>query len=243
MKTIKILPIILSALLAVLTGCYKEYIEPGIMTTEKRSVGNFTGISVSDAMQVYITQGDTEEIEIKAYSGYLPHIITERRNGVLYVYFDRTLSRQHRVYKHEQKVYITLPSLTKIEASGATDVEGLNTFDTENLSISLSGASELNLSLNATNIYYCNLSGSSEATLTGNAVSIDDANVSGASVLKAFDLQVQSVLINVSGASLAEVNVSEELDATASGASKIKYMGNPSVIRQHISGASKIVKF
>ena len=86
-----------------------------------------------------------------------------------------------------------------------------------------------------------NLSGASRAEVEGKTDELT-ANISGASNLKASDLTVQNLHLNVSGASKAEVTVTDSLWAQASGASKIKYHGNPSLRKSISIGASSIRK-
>ncbi|MBQ8704813.1 MAG: DUF2807 domain-containing protein [Paludibacteraceae bacterium] len=83
------------------------------------------------------------------------------------------------------------------------------------------------------------LSGASKADVHGVADSLH-AEVSGASKLDAEELIVRDLHINVNGASKAEVYVTGTLWAQASGASTIRYEGNPQVLQSLAVGASTI---
>ncbi len=63
----------------------------------------------------------------------------------------------------------------------------------------------------------------------------------GASSLKATDLEVNKYAIDSRGASDCKINVKEELSVTSSGASEIRYLGEPKVSKS-IKGASNISK-
>jgi hypothetical protein len=53
------------------------------------------------------------------------------------------------------------------------------------------------------------------------------------------DLEVD-VLVSLSGASSAEVSVNDSIEASLSGASSLRYRGDPDVITLDVSGASSI---
>ena len=223
-------------------SCHFHHIAPGSLTVEKRTPINFTGISIDNAFDVYITQGDTEELEIKAYSGYLPHIISKVQDGILKIYYDYELDDEDIRSRYNSKAYITIKSLNSISASGASKISGSNDFNADNASIRLSGASSIDITYYISNTVSCKASGASKISLRGSAKTIQAEGMSGASDLKAYNMPAETVIVDVSGASQAEVNVSMELDATASGASEVKYKGNPAFINQHSSGASHISK-
>jgi len=85
------------------------------------------------------------------------------------------------------------------------------------------------------------ISGASSVDITGNVPTLK-AEITGASKLDAEELIVSDLHLNVSGASKAEVNVTKQLWAQASGASKIRYKGNPEVQQSLCIGASSIKK-
>ena len=72
------------------------------------------------------------------------------------------------------------------------------------------------------------ISGASELTLIGDGEDLE-AELSGASELDAFNFNADDADIKVSGASTAKVYVKNELEADASGASKIRYRGDARV--------------
>ena len=83
------------------------------------------------------------------------------------------------------------------------------------------------------------LSGASQVTLNGSAqgVTID---ASGASQADLSRFQAASANVEASGASSVTVNPSGRLDVDASGASKVYYLGNPTLGTVNTSGASTI---
>jgi hypothetical protein len=64
--------------------------------------------------------------------------------------------------------------------------------------------------------------------------------LSGASEFEGFSLETENAFLNLSGASDCELFVNEILDIEASGASKIRYKGNPAKLITNLSGASSV---
>jgi hypothetical protein len=68
------------------------------------------------------------------------------------------------------------------------------------------------------------------------------ADVSGASRLNLGDFKVNDADVTLSGASSGTVNTGGRLDANLSGASKLSYIGEPTVGDINTSGASTLSK-
>ena len=83
------------------------------------------------------------------------------------------------------------------------------------------------------------LSGASHSTFAGASKQLA-IECSGASHINAARLTAKTVTADLSGASTAHVNATEELEAEASGASTLRYVGQPAKLDKEISGASTV---
>jgi hypothetical protein len=132
-----------------------------------------------------------------------------------------------------------MPNLAGLNFSGGTysKVEGFES--DQQLDVYLSGSSfcEMEAGYRKMNII---LSGASKLNLEGLGDEMK-AELSGASELMAFEYPVRAANVNVSGASHGRITVSDDLDAVASGASRLLYRGSPSV-QSDASGASSVQK-
>lgn len=131
---------------------------------------------------------------------------------------------------------IASPSNFKLEVSGSAraDQFDLSTID---FTVVQTGSSSGNFTLNARNLYYTG-SGTSRCTLKGDSHSAD-FQVSGAASCNAQDLLVQDAQGVTSGCARLTLNATGTADLSASGASSIRYTGNPKATR-HTSAASSI---
>ena len=138
------------------------------------------------------------------------------------------------------RVYVSFKDIKKLEASGACDVIVTGSISTASLAIQMSGACDFSGSVKAA-VLKLNLSGASDAKISGTAGTAFIES-SGASDVKAYDLVTDICKVNVSGASDVFITVNNELTASATGASDIKYKGNALVKEMKSSGASSVSK-
>lgn len=203
---------------------------------EVRDLTSFNSIKISGAFTVYISKGEKNNLAVSASdTKYRDNIITKVKNNTLQVSYSgsSTFSTNPRL-----RVYLSYTDLQKIDASGTSDIKFQDVFNGDICSISLSGASQLKAPVNL-NTAALNLSGASNASLTGQAGNLK-VTASGASDFKSPELIAINAEITLSGASDASVTVKEELEAKASGASTLKFKGNPFTVRETVSGASSI---
>lgn len=185
----------------------------GNVASEKRDLNDFSGIDVSGIFEVEVVSQKDFNVEIEADDNLLPQIKTEVRNGIL-----RISSEDDIKTKNSIRIRISAPDIDRIEVSGATKFS-LADLKNDELKLDISGVSKVRLS-----------------GVTGNL----SAEISGASHVNAENLKAVTATVEASGASHVEVNVSDELVADASGASKINYVGSPKNTRKNSSGVSSI---
>ena len=210
---------------------------------EVRSVSGFHAIRVSNAIDLYLSQSDNEAVALTDLrSKYRDRIRTTVENGVLKIWFDNDNDwKLWNSDKKKLKAYVSFKTLDKLTASGASDVRVDGIIKASSLTINVSGASDFKGAIEAENLVV-DQSGASDVTITGGKVGSIKIDVSGASDFNGYDLQVESCQAEASGASEISVNVSKELSARASGASRVSYKGSGVVTSVKSSGASSINK-
>lgn len=230
-QTRKIFPLLMVILLILAA------IAPAFAAKEERKISQFTKLEVSSAFKVVLTQGNTEKLLIDASEDDMNQIITEVKGNKLII---RLKSAVFNRQIAGITIYLTFNTLTDIDVSGAVEVKGTNVMSFNDLEIEGSGASTITLNLSAKKLS-CDLSGASSANLVGQAARFD-IDLSGASKLDAREFTSKESNIDVSGASSAQVNVTEKLKVEGSGASNVRYSGNPAIVVSDLSGASSVKK-
>lgn len=238
LKTFLVMPVIViwmaTGLFSACDFIDREYIRGnGTIIMEDRSVNGIRDLDVSGAFTVVLSQGASEGVWIETDENLMDHIQVEVLGGTLKIYTVNNLSPSNRI-----SVHVSFIQMDEIDVSGAVKLTAENELQLNRIRIGSSGASEVELGIYVSQVSV-DISGASKVRLHGSAdrLSVD---CSGASKLYASELQCDSVDLDVSGASYAEVWAENSLAAEASGASKIKYKGNVSNIRQNTSGASEV---
>jgi hypothetical protein len=186
----------------------------GNLVTREMDFRDFTELDVGHAFQVDLVQSRSYSVVITVDDNVVDELEVVKSGNTLKISLKDT--------------YITLQSVTLRAEVSMPTLEGLN----------LSGASSLTGFMDTDDVWF-EISGASKLTLdgTGGYMELD---ASGASRAELSDFVVEDADVQASGASRATVNVTGRLDADASGASRVEYLGDPILGRIDTSGASDI---
>jgi hypothetical protein len=207
---------------------------------ENQHLSGFNGVKASSGVNVYLSKGNTESVEIEAEEEVFQYIVAEiDGNNTLVIKIDNSSKRWFKK-TGEVNVYVSFTELDNIQLSGGTDVTGEGVLEFNNLRISSSGGSDLRLNLQV-NELEVKCSGGAYVVLAGSAAYFE-GTASGGSDIKAKDLEAEVAEVSASGAADIHISASQALKATASGASDIVYYGNPEKVNVQSSGASDITK-
>jgi len=196
-----------------LGSLFKGEVGSGRIETSKRDLADFDRLDVSGVFDVEVSRGDTYSVEVIADDNLMPLIRTEVDGDTLSIYAESKISKSSQL-----RVVIIAPNIRDVKTSGVSKVV-LKDVSNDALALDASGASKITAS-------------GSTASLT--------VDLSGASKLFSSDLTSKEVLVETSGASNADINVREALNAHASGASHIRYVGSPGTLDVDRSGAATI---
>jgi hypothetical protein len=207
---------------------------------ELRIAKDFHAVEVSNAIDLYLSQSDSEAVAVSAKDIKTRNrMITIVEKGVLKIKLDREGWRWNDGNK-KLKAYVSFRTLDRISASGASDVYVNETIRGDRLDLHLSGASDFKGAVKL-NELAIDQSGASDVTINGIAGTLT-IEASGASDTKGYDLVTDNCSVHASGASGISITVNKELNAHASGASSINYKGEGVIRDIHSSGASNISK-
>jgi hypothetical protein len=226
-------------LLLILSGCVVNVQDTvtgnGNVTRQKRDVAAFTGIQVGSGIDVILTQGVPQSVEVEADENLQEWINTEVTGGILHINTDKSIR-----FAKTKTVHITCQTLDKIGVSSAGDVTGTNLFKTGTLDIDMSSAGDLRLEVEADAISVT-ISSAGNVNLMGKTGSLK-ADLSSAGDLNAFDLEAKKGDVSVSSAGKARVYITEEASFHASSAGDIDYKGEPKVTDINTSSAGSVNK-
>jgi hypothetical protein len=203
--------------------------------SENRQLGSFTGIKVSEGIDVYLKKGDRPSVRLEVTGTDPDNVVTEVTGGYLKIHMASGSYRNHTV-----KAFVTYVELEKISASSAATLVAEGTLKGRNLSINASSAASIDLSVDVESLTV-GASSAADVELRGKAGRLS-VEVSSSGEVDAYDLVADTVTAQASSAGTAKVQVTSELNAQASSAGSIRYKGNPARSNTNASSGGSIKK-
>lgn len=237
MKCIKQL-IILSFVL-ILVSCSKEtMIYPsGNIIKQTRQVSSFSYISISNGINVNLSQEDPGNITVEADDNIIDYIETYVTSNTLYI---KEKDGTDINYKKTVNINVPAKQIKSLSASGGSEIKALTPFYLNSLDIMTSGGSEFTGEFYVNSLYY-NISGGGDISLTGKCNQLHLIS-SGGSNNELLGLISDDARLEISGGSTVRIYANRTLNVHASGGSKIYYKGKAVITGQNLEGGSTISK-
>jgi hypothetical protein len=206
----------------------------GIEKTQQRKISqNFDKLKVSRGVEVVVTEGLVEKVEVKSDENLMDYIETSVTKRTLEITTTKSLRSQIGLI-----IYVTLPNLQEVSASSGSTIRTENSVTGTNLIAKASSGSEINLKVEIENIQAQTSSGSS-INLEGKALSVNHKASSG-SEINSFKLVANEATVQASSGSSISVYASQLLDAKASSGASVEYQGKPKVVHKVKSSGGSI---
>jgi hypothetical protein len=213
--------VVAAALAGLFAGCGDVSWEPeatpvtgdGNLTTEDRTAGDFTRISVGAPMTVTVRQGPGTEVTLEAQQNLLPLIKTEVLDGQLVV----NIAPPGVVTKEPIKLTITAPAIQSLAVSGGA--KGFLESMAQTLNLDAAGGASI--------------------TVIGQARDLTLATSAG-SHAELGELVAQDAKVTMSDGSAATVNATSSVTGTASGGSTLVLTQKPATVSVNTTGGATI---
>ncbi len=206
----------------------------GNMTEVTWEVTDFEAIDASGMFKIYLLEGTSPSLRVETDENLQKYVHVEVHDNTLKLSMDRN----HTYNPTRMEVFITTNELKEINMSGATSISADYTLISDNLSLDLSGAGNINLHVDVVTLT-TRVSGAGSINISGNADN-HHVRLSGAASMSCLDLHTRSTTIHLSGAGSAKVYATDLLDANLSGVGSIRYGGNPQSTQINKSGIGTI---
>lgn len=198
------------------------------------AISGFDSLDISHTFEVDIIQSQTYSLVVFVDDNIQQYLIVNESGGTL------TLSLEDgRSYTDVNlRAQISMPTLSALELSGASKAKFSHFESSDPFDLMASGASEVNGDIEAGDVTI-KLSGASDVRLEGEGRDLF-LDASDASQVNLEEFTVEDATLDLSGASEVVVSVDGILNVSASGASDVTYVGNPTLGDIETSGASSI---
>jgi len=229
--------LVLATVIVLLAGCSIPFTTQvtgsGPAVTKDFDLAGFTAVAAGSAFQVEITRADTHSIAVTVNENLVERLDVSVSGDTLRISLKPGIARNATL-----KAKVTMPELTGLDLSGAsrTTLAGFNSDKSFNAEVS--GASTLSGDLNCGDARF-DVSGASKVKPQGRAQDLH-IRASGASIADFYGFNSEDTAVNASGASHVSVAASGSLVVEASGASTVRYTGDPAKLKVTASGASSV---
>jgi hypothetical protein len=237
-----------------LTGCQGLGYTAGSGTIETKQydLKDFDSIEISNSFLFEIQQSSSYSVDVSCRENIATFLDVYVIGQTLVVRLKPGM-----LTNGDLKAVISLPQIHRLQVSGASHGSIRGFKSSNDLDLSISGASQLDTDIEASETRIeisgagkltgklqlqktrFSLSGASSCDLNGKAGDVD-LEVSGASKANLKEFPMNNLNINVSGASTAVIKTDGTLNLDLSGASTLEYYGNPTLSKVSVTGASKI---
>ena len=208
----------------------------GNVITENRKLNDdFSIMNVSTGIDVYITQGDKNDVTVEADENLHDIIITEIENGKLKIYTEEGIWKAK-----AKKVHVTVKNLEELNATSGSDVYSTNEITTKDFNVTATSGADVDITVNAENVKSSATSGS-DLKISGVSVNHTSEANSGASI-DAYNLESKNAFAFVTSGADINIYASEKIEANANSGGDIDYKGNPKQTKKNSNSGGSISK-
>lgn len=204
------------------------------VVTENRSAkADFTKITISTGLDLYITQGSKNEIIVEADENLQDIIFTEINEGVLKIYSEKNIWRAE-----AKKIHVTIKNLEAITATSGANVFAEEMIKANSMTVIAKSGADIRLSLDANAVSTAATSGAG-IKISGIANNHTSTATSGASI-NGYELESKNVTVKVTSGAAINIFASEKIDAVATSGGDIDYKGNPENVKKTSTSGGSI---
>lgn len=212
----------------------------GNVKTETRDVTDFSSLSSAGAMDVNITYGSTNKVEIQADENLLPYIETKVEDGKLSIGSGKNMNLKPTA---RMIVNISMIKINSVHLSGSGNVKGSGNFTNDSKTdISISGSGNIKLDFDTFKDLDLAVSGSGNLELKGKSTNAITAHISGSGNIDCSDVNSNTTDAKISGSGNIKVYAKTSIDAQISGSGNVFYKGDSPSINSKVSGSGKVIK-
>lgn len=231
--------ILLITLIAGFSSCRKEVIGEGPISTEARSITNFSSIDLRMNGNVYFSQENNWKVEVTAKESIHSILETIVVNNNLVIKY-----RNGRTYDEDASIRINVsgPAVNSFMLNTSGNIICTNDIMANNLFLRTSGSGDIVLQKVIAGNIDAESTVSGRITSTGGVVTNEKLKTNGSGKIDLSAMAANNVWARTIGSGDIKVRVSDHLDATIDGSGSVYFRGHPQV-STHIHGSGDVIRF
>ena len=197
------------------------------------SVDAFHGIHLEGSMDVVLTQGATQSVEVEAQQNLIELVETKVSNGI----WEITTSDGFTTNKNFI-IHITVPVIDEVTVDGSGDVTSKGTFSSDAMSLAVAGSGNVTLAFNSKKADV-SIAGSGDMVLSGTCADLHVA-VAGSGDVDARALKAADATVDIAGSGDVTLDASQSLEASVAGSGDVNYKGHPASVKRNVMGSGEV---
>ena len=217
------------------------------VTKKALELPEFKSIYNNSNYTVYLKQTNKQEVNVEALTEIYELTKIEVVDGILMVNVERKPDNPNKSVwakiddiklNPTMKLFVSVKNLAELQVNGGGKIVSENSLAAGNLALTVSGSGSMDVDIKG-DVLKAEVSGSGRLGVKGYATSCD-AVVSGSGSITAFDCPVETCKVKISGSGIAELNVTNTIDALVVGSGTVKHKGNTKSASKKIYGSGSV---
>lgn len=214
------------------------YTGEGPIVTEELILEDFSGIEAIGSMEVIISEGVEQKVEVTGHANIIERVETSVSNGVWKV------KLKDGSYKNADLTFnIVIPMLNRASIEGSGDISINDFTSAEEVYLGIIGSGNIQLDDNngCVNLVVA-IEGSGDVNAKEAFEEIEnlDIEIIGSGSFDGFPVKADQVIINIVGSADCAITANIGLKVDIDGSGIVSYKGNPT-IESNISGSGKVI--
>lgn len=217
------------------------------VTKKTLELPEFKSIYVNSNYTVYLKQTNKQEVKVEALADIYEATEIKVEDGVLMINVERKPDAPNKSLwakiddiklNPTMKVYVSVQNINALQVNGRGKIISENSIASDDLEIGLTGSGSMDIDVKGKKIS-TDISGSGTIVLKGYATS-NIISLSGPGILNGYNCELENATIKVGGSGMAEIMVSENMEAYIMGSGSIKHKGNTKKVTKKVYGSGSI---
>ncbi len=216
-------------------------------TKKTLELQEFKAIYNNSNYTVYLKQTNKQEVTVEALAEIYDLTRITVEDGVLMINLERKPENQGKSVwakiddiklNPTMKVYVSAKNISDLQVNGAGKIISENSLAAGTLNLGIGGSGSMDLDIKG-DVVTAEVSGSGKMAIKGYASSLTGM-VSGSGSINAFNCPLESAKVKVSGSGVAELNVTDTIEATVVGSGSVKHKGNTKNATKKVYGSGTV---
>lgn len=205
----------------------------GEVVKKSLTVEALHGIALEGSMDVVLTQGAVQSVEVEAQANLIELLETDVKNGIWTIETKDGFTTNKPFIVH-----ITVPMIDEVSVDGSGDVTCNGTFRSEDMRLAIAGSGNITLNFESKEASAA-IAGSGDMTLTGTCTKLSVA-VAGSGDVNARALKAADASVDIAGSGDVTLDASQSLEASIAGSGDVSYKGSPAHISRNVMGSGEV---